>query len=71
MYERLLELMRATPTTTDPRADLFELRHAYRTWATGHPDRYAAMLRYSAPTPAPARPRAWPPSAPPPPSSGR
>jgi AcrR family transcriptional regulator len=49
MYERLLELMRATPATADPRADLLELRHAYRTWATEHPDRYAAMLRFSGP----------------------
>lgn len=49
MFERLLELMRATPTTADPRADLLELRHAYRTWATGHPDRYAALTRFSGP----------------------
>lgn len=49
MFERLLELMRATPTTADPRADLLELRHAYRTWATEHPDRYAALMRFSGP----------------------
>jgi hypothetical protein len=41
--------MRATPTTGDPRADLLELRHAYRTWATERPDRYTAMMRFSGP----------------------
>jgi AcrR family transcriptional regulator len=49
MFKRLLELMRASPTTADPRADLLELRHAYRTWATEHPDRYAALMRFSGP----------------------
>ena len=49
MFERLLELMRATPTTGDPRADLLELRHARRTWATERPDRYTAMMRFSGP----------------------
>jgi AcrR family transcriptional regulator len=49
MFERLLQLMRATPRTGDPRADLLELRHAYRRWATERPDRYAAMMRFVGP----------------------
>jgi AcrR family transcriptional regulator len=49
MFARLLELMRATPRTDDPRADLLELRHAYRTWATERPERYAALMRFVGP----------------------
>jgi AcrR family transcriptional regulator len=49
MFERLLELLRATPATADPRRDLLELRHAYRRWATERPDRYAALMRFSGP----------------------
>jgi AcrR family transcriptional regulator len=49
MFARLLELIRATPTTGDPRADLLELRHAYRTWATERPERYAALMRFVGP----------------------
>jgi AcrR family transcriptional regulator len=49
MFERLLELMRATPRTADPRADLLELRHAYRRWATERPERHAAVMRVSGP----------------------
>ena len=49
MFDRLLELMHASPSTSDPRADLLELRHAYRRWATERPDRYAAMMRFSGP----------------------
>jgi AcrR family transcriptional regulator len=49
MFARLLELMRATPRSDDPRADLLELRHAYRTWATERPDRYAALMRFIGP----------------------
>jgi AcrR family transcriptional regulator len=49
MFERLLELMRATPRSGDPRADLLELRHAYRRWATERPERYAAMMRFVGP----------------------
>jgi AcrR family transcriptional regulator len=49
MFERLLELMRATPRTADPRADLLELRHAYRRWATERPERYAAVMRFTGP----------------------
>lgn len=56
MFERLLELMHATPATGDPRADLLELRHAYRTWATERPDRYTAMMRFSGPHAAPRSP---------------
>ncbi|MQA73563.1 MAG: TetR family transcriptional regulator [Solirubrobacterales bacterium] len=49
MFARLLELMRAIPKTDDPRADLLELRHAYRNWATERPDRYAALMRFVGP----------------------
>ena len=49
MFTRLLELMRATPSTADPRADLLELRHAYRTWATERPERYSALMRFVGP----------------------
>jgi AcrR family transcriptional regulator len=49
MFVRLLELMQATPSTGDPLADLLELRHAYRTWATERPDRYAALMRFIGP----------------------
>ena len=50
MFARLLELMRATPTTDDPRTDLLELRHAYRTWANERPERYAALMYFIGPT---------------------
>jgi AcrR family transcriptional regulator len=49
MFERLRELMRATPKTGDPRADLLAMRHAYRRWATERPERYAAMMRFLGP----------------------
>jgi AcrR family transcriptional regulator len=49
MIERLLELTRATPRTGDPRVDLLELRHPYRTWATERPERYAALMRFTGP----------------------
>lgn len=49
MFARLRELMRATPRTSDPRADLLALRHAYRRWATERPERYAAMMRFLGP----------------------
>jgi AcrR family transcriptional regulator len=50
MFARLLELMHAIPKTADPRADLLELRHAYRTWATERPERYAALMRFVGPS---------------------
>jgi AcrR family transcriptional regulator len=46
LFERLLELMRATPRTDDPREDLLALRHAYRRWATERPERYAALMHF-------------------------
>jgi AcrR family transcriptional regulator len=49
MYERLRELMAATPATGDPRSDLLEMRHAYRQWATERPERYAAMMQFIGP----------------------
>jgi AcrR family transcriptional regulator len=49
MYERLRELMKETPTSGDARADLLEMRHPYRLWATERPDRYAAMMRFIGP----------------------
>jgi AcrR family transcriptional regulator len=49
MFERLLELMRASPRTDDPRSDLLELRHAYRTWATERPERYEALMHFVGP----------------------
>jgi AcrR family transcriptional regulator len=49
MYERLRELMKETPVSGDARADLLEMRHAYRQWATERPDRYAAMMRFIGP----------------------
>jgi AcrR family transcriptional regulator len=51
LFERLLELMRATPETDDPREDLLALRHAYRRWATESPERYAALMRFIGPDP--------------------
>ena len=56
MFERLHELMRDTPRTGDPRADLLEMRHAYRTWATERPERYAALMRFVGPRAAPRSP---------------
>jgi AcrR family transcriptional regulator len=56
LFERLLELIRATPATGDPRTDLLELRHAYRRWATERPERYAALMRYTGPSAAPRSP---------------
>jgi AcrR family transcriptional regulator len=53
MFERLRELMRQTPKTDDPRADLLALRHAYRQWATERPERYAALMRFTGPRAAP------------------
>lgn len=50
MYERLRELMKETPVSGDARADLLEMRHAYRRWATERPDRYAAMMRFIGPS---------------------
>jgi AcrR family transcriptional regulator len=56
MFERLRELLRQAPKTDDPRADLLALRHAYRTWATERPERYAALMRFTGPRAAPRSP---------------
>jgi AcrR family transcriptional regulator len=53
MFERLRELMSQAPKTDDPRADLLALNHAYRTWATERPERYAALMRFTGPRAAP------------------
>jgi AcrR family transcriptional regulator len=56
LFERLLELIRGTPFTGDPRTDLLALRHAYRRWATERPERYAALMRYTGAGAAPRSP---------------
>ena len=57
MFARLRELMEETPVTGDPRADLLEMRHAYRQWATERPERYAAMMRFVGPGAGPRSPQ--------------
>jgi AcrR family transcriptional regulator len=39
-FERLRDLLKASPRTEDPRADLIELALAYRRWAVERPQRY-------------------------------
>jgi AcrR family transcriptional regulator len=56
MFERLDELLRETPTTNDPRADLLAQRVPYRRWATERPERYAALMRFIGPRAAPRSP---------------
>jgi AcrR family transcriptional regulator len=54
-FERLRELLKASPRSEDPRADLIELALAYRRWAVERPQRYeVAMHRFIGPS---ARPR--------------
>jgi AcrR family transcriptional regulator len=57
MFERLRELMRDTPESPDPRADLLALAEVYRRWATERPERYAALIRFMGPRAAPRSPQ--------------
>jgi AcrR family transcriptional regulator len=54
-FERLFDLLKASPRSDDPRADLIELALAYRRWAVERPQRYElATHRFLGPF---ARPR--------------
>jgi AcrR family transcriptional regulator len=54
-FERLRDLLKASPRSEDPRADLIELALAYRRWAVERPQRYElAIHRFIGPF---ARPR--------------
>lgn len=54
-FERLRDLLRASPRSEDPRADAIELALAYRRWAVERPQRYElATHRFIGPF---ARPR--------------